>query len=83
MLRASSFAAGLFIGSWGLAFLAIDKVVLHEPTEKDPGIRGMLAKQVVDKEQRPIIDPPEWAAFSLLSIGSVTMLYSVALPKHS
>ena len=83
MLRASSFAAGMFVTLWGLAFLAIDQVVLHQPTEKDPGIRGMLAKQVVDKEQRPVIDPPEWAAFTLLSIGSVSMLYAVALPKNS
>ena len=83
MLRASCFAIGMFVGMCGLAFLAIDKVVLHQPTEKDPGIRGMLAKQVVDKEQRPVIDPPDWAAFTLLSIGSVSMLYAVALPKNS
>ena len=43
----------------------------------------MLAKQVVGHESRPVIDPPEWAAFTLLSIGSVTMLYSVAIPKHN
>lgn len=83
MLRASCFAMGMFVGMWGLSFLAIDKIVLHQPTEKDPGIRGMLAKQVVDKEQRPIIDPPEWAAFILLSLGSVSMLYSVALPRNA
>jgi hypothetical protein len=82
VIRATCFAAGMFVCLWGLAFLAIDKVVLHQPTEKDPGIRGMLAKQTVDKEQRPIIDPPDWAAFTLLSIGSVSMLYAVALPKN-
>lgn len=82
MLRASCFAIGMFVGLCGLSFLAIDKVVLHQPTEKDPGIRGMLAKQVVGQEQRPIIDPPDWAAFILLSIGSVSMLYAVALPKN-
>lgn len=82
MLRSACFAAGLFVGLWGLSFLAIDKLVMFQPEERDPGIRGMLAKQVVNKETRPIIDPPDWAAFTLLSIGSVTMLYSVALPKH-
>lgn len=82
VIRASCFSAGMFVSLWGLAFLAIDKVVLHQPTEKDPGIRGMLSKQVVDKESRPIIDPPDWAAFTLLSIGSVSMLYAVALPKN-
>ncbi len=83
MLRSACFAAGLFLGLWGVSFLAIDKLVMHEPAERDPGIRGMLAKQVVGRESRPIIDPPDWAAFTLLSIGSVAMLYSVALPKHS
>ena len=83
MLRASCFSAGLFIGLWGLSFLAIDKLVMFQPQERDPGIRGMLAKQVVNKESRPIIDPPDWAAFTLLSIGSVTMLYAIALPKHA
>ena len=47
MLRASCFSAGLFIGLWGLSFLAIDKLVMFQPQERDPGIRGMLAKQVV------------------------------------
>ena len=82
MLRSACFAAGLFVGLWGLSFLAIDKLVMFQPEERDPGIRGMLARQVVNKETRPIIDPPDWAAFTLLSIGSVTMLYAVALPNH-
>jgi len=34
-----------------------------------------------DKDHKRVIDPPEWAAFSLMSIGTVTMLYTVALPK--
>ena len=29
-----------------------------------------------------VIDPPDWAAFSLMSIGSVTMLYSFAVPRR-
>lgn len=82
MLRSACFAVGLFVGLWGLSFLAIDKLVMFQPEERDPGIRGMLTKQVVNKESRPIIDPPDWAAFTLLSIGSVTMLYAVALPKR-
>ena len=83
MLRHACFSAGLFVGLWGLAFLALDKLVMHQPEERDPGIRGMLAKQIVDRESRPVVDPPEWAAFTLLSIGSVTMLYAVALPKNA
>jgi hypothetical protein len=29
---------------------------------------------------RQVIDPPDWAAFGLLSAGGVTVLYALALP---
>jgi hypothetical protein len=33
--------------------------------------------------KRPkVLDIPQWAAFSLISIGGVTMLYAAALPKR-
>ncbi|MDP1799254.1 MAG: hypothetical protein Q8K78_17295 [Planctomycetaceae bacterium] len=83
MLRASAFAAGLFVCLWGGIFLVVDKIVLHSPPKNEPGIRGMLKKQAIGEETRPIIDPADWSAFTLMSIGSVTMLYSVALPKKS
>lgn len=38
-------------------------------------------KKAVKKKPR-VIQPPDWAAFSLMSIGTVTMLYSIALPKR-
>lgn len=81
MFRASGFATGLFILMWGVTFLYVDKLVLFEPPESDPGIRGMLDKEQIAQESRPVLDPSDWAAFSLMSIGSVAMLYSVALPK--
>lgn len=83
MLRASAFATGLFIAMWGASFLVIDKVVLFNapPDREEKGLRAMLAKEQVDDEERPVIDPADWAAFTLMSVGSVTMLYAVALPK--
>ncbi len=83
MLRASGFAVGLFIAMWGGTFLYVDKLVLFDPPKDEAGIRGMLAKERVAEETRPVIDPADWSAFTLMSIGSVTMLYSVALPKKS
>ena len=85
MIRASFFAAGVFVALWGVSFLTIDKLVLNKVSDqdRDQGFRGMLAStQVVERESRPVIDPPEWMAFSLMSIGTVTMLYSAALPKR-
>jgi hypothetical protein len=30
--------------------------------------------------ERQIVDPPDWSAFCLLSIGTVTVLYALAIP---
>lgn len=83
MIRSCCFAIGLFIALWGGVFLWVDKLVLHEGPQTDPGFRGMLVKERIAEEQRPVIDPADWAAFLLLSVGSVTMLYSVALPRRT
>lgn len=81
MVRATFFAIGTFIALWGVSFLAVDKLVLNVKAEKpqEAGFRGMFTG--VSPERKQVVDPPEWAAYSLMSVGTVTMLYSVALPK--
>lgn len=81
MLRATFFSVGLFIGMWGVTLLMVDKLVLstREETPRQPGFRAMFT--TVGPERNQVIDPPDWVAFSLMSVGAVTMLYSVALPK--
>lgn len=82
MIRASAFAIGLFVALWGVAFLCVDQLVLFEAPAEDSGIRGMLISTRINEETRPVIDPADWVSFLLMSIGSVTMLYSVALPRR-
>ena len=81
MMRATFFAIGLFIALWGGGFLLVDKLVLHikADTPAQGGFRGLFSG--VSPERKKVIDPPDWAAFSLMSVGTVTMLYAVALPK--
>lgn len=81
MLRASFFSIGLFVALWGGSLLLVDKMVLHIKDERprEDGVRGMFTSMTPDKQR--VLDPPDWAAFSLMSIGSVAMLYAVALPK--
>jgi hypothetical protein len=81
MLRSTFFAAGLFIALWGVSFLVIDRVVLKMDADsaRDAGFRGLFS--TVTADQQRTVSPPDWAAFALMSIGSVTMLYSAALPK--
>jgi hypothetical protein len=86
MLRAIFFAGGLFVALWGGSFLMVDKMVLTmndepEPVQQDEEFRGLFITR--DGNDQAIFDPPEWAAFSLMSIGTVTMLYSIALPKRN
>jgi hypothetical protein len=81
MVRSIFFSLGLFIALWGGAFLVVDKMVLN--TDSDPtaqgGFRGLFGG--ASQTKKKVIDPPDWAAFSLMSLGTVTMLYAVALPK--
>ena len=81
MVRAVFFAIGLFIALWGGSFLVIDKLVLNSDAEHpwQGGFRGLFG--AASPARKKVIDPPDWAAFSLMSVGTVTMLYAVALPK--
>jgi len=86
MLRATFFATGLFIALVGASFLFVDSVQLKMKAKAEPeaGFRGFLARMTSStRAQRGrIVNPPDWAAFSLMSIGAVTMLYAVALPRN-
>jgi len=85
MIRSAFLALGLFLGMCGGTLMYADKVVLIDDGEKlehDPNVRGMLSNQQIEKDVRRVIDPPEWAAFTLLAVGGVTILYSLALPSR-
>lgn len=85
MLRSTFFSVGLFITLWGISFLFVDKLMIKtkEVPKHEKAFRGLFAAVTPAGANHRIIDPPEWAAFSLLSIGTVTMLYSVALPRRN
>lgn len=79
MMRSVFFSSGLFVALWGVSFLLVDKVVLNvKDDSRQTSFRGLFTSS---PERKPVFDPPDWAAFSLMSVGAVTMLYSVALPK--
>ena len=53
-----------------------------EPAEaKSPWQLVSLARPVGAETEGPlVVDPPDWAAFALLSAGGITLIYSLALP---
>lgn len=64
-------AIGLYLCLLGLECMALDKVVLVT--------RG----EALSRRERPReIAPAEWAPWSLLSVGAVTMLYSFTIPNR-
>jgi len=83
MVRSIAFALGLFVGLCGGSFLLVDEMVLtlrhEEDVPRSQEFRGMFMHLNSDKQK--VFSPPQWLAFTLMSIGSVTMLYSIALPK--
>jgi hypothetical protein len=80
MMRGTFFSIGMFIALWGVSLLFVDKLVVNvaDDTSRTPGFRGMLGN---NQQKQRVIDPPDWVSFSLLSVGAVTMLYAVALPR--
>jgi hypothetical protein len=81
MLKSCFFSTGLFVTLWGVSLLFVDQIVLNATEEGEPEnvISAMIS--TVTPENQKYVDPPDWAAFSLMSVGAVTMLYAVALPK--
>ena len=83
MLRTFCFAVGIFVAMWGVTFLMVDQMTFAwkvEPAvERDPSFRGFYV--TLNESKQRVFNPPQWMAFCLMSVGTVTMLYSIALPK--
>lgn len=83
MIRSIYFTFGLFLALWGLSLVFVDTIVIRK--ERDwvttkPAVKQYF--QTNNKNQR-YIELPEWISFGLISFGTVTMLYSVALPNNA
>lgn len=75
MWRAMFVALGFYCCLLGVECLLIEKAVLANP--KSGAVAGR-----VDTRSRDLI-PPDWAPWSLLSGGAVTMLYTFTIPKRA
>jgi hypothetical protein len=78
MWRALALAIGISLCILGGECLLIDKAVLasSKPAASESTLGGGTAKD--PKE----IQPPEWAPWTLISMGAVVMLYSFTIPKR-
>jgi hypothetical protein len=86
--RNQFFMAGLVILFLGIQFRMIDSFTLNEKTTR------FLVNRMADKSSPPaaiigqaaaiplkVMQPPPWVGYALLSVGSVLVLHSLAMPK--
>lgn len=74
MWRSLFLALGITCVILGVEALAVEKAVLN--VKNPPAQEGQAASQRV-------ISPPEWAPWSLMSAGTVVMLYSFTIPNRN
>jgi hypothetical protein len=76
MWRALFLALGVYACLLGAECLVIDKAVLTGA--RGSGLMGVLNPSASKRE----LVPSDWAPWSLLSAGAVTILYSFTLPQR-
>ena len=81
MIRSAFFSIGMFVVLCGGTFLMVDRVVFNEGYDQPAQVPVLSEYMTANANQQYELAPPEWMPFSLLALGSVTMLYSIALPR--
>ncbi len=79
MLRPIFLSVGVFVVLVGLSLFQVKLIVLNGEGELVEDLYGLIT---VDDSDQHVIDPPDWAPFSLVAIGTVTCLYAFALPAR-
>lgn len=74
MWRALFLAIGIYCCVLGAECLVLDRATLHRGGSQ----AGMFGSPVPKRE----LVPTDWAPWSLLSAGAVTILYSFTLPQR-
>ena len=77
MLRSIFLAVGVFVVLVGASLFQVDRFVLNGEGELADDYFGLVT---ADENDRHVIDPPDWAPFSLVAVGGITCLYAFALP---
>jgi hypothetical protein len=80
MWRSLFIALGICSSLMGVECLVLDKAVLYQRQEEAPGLFGRVESKL--SRGREVV-PPDWAPWSLMSGGAVTILYSFTIPKRA
>jgi hypothetical protein len=82
MWRAFFFALGAFAVLLGAQFLAVDKLVMARQEQASTQVMGMTMPGTSTLRNKEVV-PSEWAPWSLLSFGAVTLLYSFTINRST
>ena len=80
MWRAVFLAIGFYLILLGAQCMGVQKLVLtlREPAPHREA--GILAEEPPPKGPKRVLEPPDWAPYSLMSTGAIVCLYSFTIP---
>lgn len=81
MWRSLFMALGAYVCILGLECLLIDKALLAGKNEPAAGQGLRVNREAAGRTKE--FTPPDWAPWSLMSAGAVTILYSATLPNRA
>jgi hypothetical protein len=83
--RNQFFMAGVFLVLLGVQFRLLDSVTLNEKTTQylaaHSGAASGMASILPSGMTKKVVHPPTWLGWSLMSIGAVCILHSLAMKK--
>lgn len=86
--RNQFFMAGVFLVLLGIQFRLVDSATLNEKTTRflashssSAATSGMLAILPSSSVPKKVIHPPQWLGWSLVSVGAVCILHSLAMKR--
>ena len=82
MWRAVFLAIGFYLILLGVQCIGAQKFVLtirEPPKQREPGV---LAKEPAKQGPKMVVQPPDWAPYSLMSTGAIVCLYSFTIPMR-
>ena len=81
MWRAVALAIGILVTLAGAQCMVVEKMQLIIQRPVDAEVASPLAAMQSAVSRPEVIEIPEWAPWSLLSVGVVMLLYSATMPK--
>jgi hypothetical protein len=80
LTRAFFLGTGVYVALFGATLFLVDRITLvaHSASTSSAFLTWLTTN--ASGEGR-VLNPPDWAPYTLVAVGTVTVLYAIALPK--